>query len=113
MPNPERDTLLLAAAGAAMVLGPDHSATQALARASITMTKADMWHARLALKTLRVDQREAIAELAVATCGTLRAPADDCRARGRSVGDPDAHAVIALYGTYMDRLVAAEICLTS
>ncbi len=34
----------------------------ALAKASITMDKADLWWARLALKTLRRDQREAIAE---------------------------------------------------
>ena len=62
--SPERDTLLLAAAGAVKVLGHAHSATKALARASITMTTADMWQARLALKTLRLDQREAIAEVA-------------------------------------------------
>ena len=36
--------------------------TKALARASITMAKADLWQARLAIKTLRRDQREAIAE---------------------------------------------------
>ncbi len=36
----------------------------ALAKASITMDKADMWWARLAIKTLRKDQREAIAGLA-------------------------------------------------
>ena len=42
-------------------MGPDHSATRALAKASITMTTADLWQARLALKTLRLDQREAIA----------------------------------------------------
>jgi len=34
----------------------------ALAKASITMAKVDLWHARLAIKTLRKDQREAIAE---------------------------------------------------
>ncbi len=56
--HPERDTLLLATAGAAQVLGPDHRVT----KASITMAKADLWHARLAIKTLRLDQREAIAE---------------------------------------------------
>ena len=61
--HPERDTLLLAAAGAARVLGVDHSVTKALARAAITMDKADLWHARLAVKTLRRDQREAIAEV--------------------------------------------------
>ncbi len=37
-------------------------AAKALARASTTMAKADMWWARLAVKTLRRDQREAIAE---------------------------------------------------
>ncbi len=62
--HPERETLELAAAGAAQVLGPDHSVTKALAKASITMAKADLWHARLAVKTLRRDQREAIAEVA-------------------------------------------------
>ncbi len=61
--HPERETLELAAAGAARVLGADHHATMALAKASITMDKADMWHARLAVKTLRRDQREAIAEV--------------------------------------------------
>ena len=40
--HPERETLLLAAAGAAKVLGPDHSATRILAKASITMAKADL-----------------------------------------------------------------------
>ena len=44
------------------MLGPDHSATKALAKASITMAAVDLWHARLAVKTLRRDQREAIAE---------------------------------------------------
>ncbi len=60
--HPDRDTLELAAAGAAWTLGPDHSATRALTRAAITMAKVDLWHARLALKTLRLDQRQAIAE---------------------------------------------------
>jgi hypothetical protein len=46
------------------VLGDDHGVTKALARASITMTKANLWQARLALKTLRLEQREAIAEVA-------------------------------------------------
>ncbi len=59
--HPERDTLLLAAAGAARVLGPYHGVTRALAKASITMDRVDLWHARLAVKTLRRDQREAIA----------------------------------------------------
>ena len=52
--NPERETLELAAAGAAKVLGADHGATKAFARASITMAKADLWQARLAVKTLRL-----------------------------------------------------------
>ncbi len=62
--HPERETLELAVAGAAKVLGPDHGATKALARAAITMAKVDLWQARLAVKTLRRDQREAIAEAA-------------------------------------------------
>ena len=61
--HPERETLELAAAGAAKVLGPAHGVTKALARASITMAPADLWRARLAVKTLRRDQREAIAEV--------------------------------------------------
>ncbi len=60
--HPERETLLLAAAGAARVLGTGHGVTKALARASITLAKADIWNARLGLKTLRRDQREAITE---------------------------------------------------
>ncbi len=62
--HPDQDTLELAAAGAAWTLGPDHSATKALTRAAITMTKVDLWYARLALRTLRLDQRQAIAEAA-------------------------------------------------
>ena len=45
---------------AAQVLGPDHGATKALAKASVTMAKVDLWRARLAVKMLRRDQREAI-----------------------------------------------------
>ncbi len=59
--HPERETLELATAGAAKVLGDDHRATVALARAAITMAKVDLWRARLVVKTLRRDQREAIA----------------------------------------------------
>ncbi len=62
--HPERETLELAAAGAAQVLGPDHGVTKALARAAITRAKVDLWHARLAVKTLRLDQRQAIAAAA-------------------------------------------------
>ncbi len=61
--NANRETLELATAGAAKVLGHDHGVTKALAKASITMDKADLWWARLALKTLRLDQRRAIAEV--------------------------------------------------
>ncbi len=62
--HPDHETLELATAGAAKVLGPDHGVTKALAKASITMAKADLGHARLAVKTLRRDQREAIAKAA-------------------------------------------------
>ncbi len=48
----------------ARALGVDHRATKALARAAVTMAKADLWRARLAVKTLRADQREAIADVA-------------------------------------------------
>ncbi len=47
----------------ARVLGADHHATMALAKAAITMDKADLWQARLAVKTLRKDQREAIVQV--------------------------------------------------
>ncbi len=36
--------------------------TPRLPQAATIMAKVDLWHARLALKTLRKDQREAIAE---------------------------------------------------
>ena len=62
--HPDRETLLLAAAGAAKVLGEQHSATKAIAKAARTMDWVDRWHARLAMKTLRRDQREAIAAAA-------------------------------------------------
>ncbi len=58
-PHPERETLELAARRRP---GADHGVTKALAKASSTMAKVDLWHARLAVKTLRKDQREAIAE---------------------------------------------------
>ncbi len=38
--------------------------TKALAKAAVTMAPADLWQARLAVKTLRRDRREAIAEVA-------------------------------------------------
>ncbi len=61
--NADRQFLELAAASAAKVLGHGHGVTKALVRAAQTMDKADLWWARLAVKTLRKDQREAIAEV--------------------------------------------------
>ena len=61
--HPERETLELAAAGAAKVLGADHGVTVAFAKAAESMAPADLWLARIAVKTLRKDQREAIAEV--------------------------------------------------
>ena len=58
---PNRMTVILAGAGATLTLGEQHPATVALSRASETMDKIDLWQARLAMKTLRRDQREAIA----------------------------------------------------
>ncbi len=63
--HPRRETLELAAAVAALTLGADHSVTKALARAAQTMGKVDLWKARLAIRTLRRDEREAIAAAAV------------------------------------------------
>ncbi len=62
--HPHRETLELAAAVAARTLGPDHSVTKALARAAQTMGKVDLWKVRLAIRTLRRDEREAIAAAA-------------------------------------------------
>ena len=51
-----------ATAGAAQVLGADHGVTMAFAKSARTMAPADLWLAKIAVKTLRKDQREAIAE---------------------------------------------------
>ena len=59
--NPDQETLELAAQGAAKVLGTDHGVTMAFAKAAESMAPADLWLARIAIKTLRRDQREAIA----------------------------------------------------
>ena len=59
--HPECETLELATAGAAKVLGADHGVTMAFAKAAESMAPADLWLARIAIKTLRRDQREAIA----------------------------------------------------
>ena len=57
----------LATAGAAKVLGEDHRATRALAKASITMSTGGLWQARLAVKMLRRDRRTAIADVGEAS----------------------------------------------
>jgi hypothetical protein len=62
--NPDQETLELAALGAAKVLGAEHGVAMAFAKAARTMAPADLWLARVAIKTLRRDQREAIAEAA-------------------------------------------------
>ena len=43
------------------MLGPDHSATKAFTKAAATMDKVAIWHARLAMKPLSKERREAIA----------------------------------------------------
>ncbi|MEE9246690.1 MAG: hypothetical protein V3U63_10850 [Gemmatimonadota bacterium] len=78
--NPDRETLELAAQGAAKVLGADHGVTTAFAKAAETMDAADLWWARLALRTLRQGQREAIAE-AVECCRHHQHGAPVCRRR--------------------------------
>ncbi len=50
-----------AAAVAARTLGPDHSVSKALVRAAQTMGQVDLWEARLAIRTLRRDERKALA----------------------------------------------------
>ncbi len=60
--NPDQETLKLAAQGAAKVLGADHGVT--MAKAAESMAPADLWLAKIAIKTLRRDQREAIAAAA-------------------------------------------------
>ena len=45
-------------------IGADHSATRKFAKASTTMAKEDLWRDRLALRTLRLDQRKVIGEAA-------------------------------------------------
>ncbi len=49
---------------AAKVLGADHGVTMAFAKAAESMAPADLWLARIAIKTLRREVREAIAEAA-------------------------------------------------
>ena len=64
--HPERETLLLAAAGAAKVLGPDHTATRAFAKAAASMDRVDLWHARLTLLALPLEPRADRADTAEA-----------------------------------------------
>ena len=66
--HPERETLLLAAAGAATVLGPPRCWGRATAprrplprRAARTMDRVDLWRARQAMNTLSRERREVIA----------------------------------------------------
>ncbi len=59
IPNLEDAKLMLGAA--AVILGEDHAATLALAKAVSTRRPAHIKHARLALRALPQNQREAIA----------------------------------------------------
>ena len=60
-PEPlDRDTLWHAALNAEKVLGPEHSATRAFARAAATMAPADLYNAKLAVKRLPKHIRQAI-----------------------------------------------------
>jgi hypothetical protein len=58
---PEHATVLLAVTAAAQILGSDHPASKALAKAAGSMDKGDLWNARLQIKRLRPELREAIA----------------------------------------------------
>ncbi len=60
LPDLEDAKLMLGAA--AIVLGEDHEATLALARAVTTRKAADIERSRLALRSLPRDQRSTIAE---------------------------------------------------
>ncbi len=61
-PEPlDRDTLWLAAVNADKVLGPEHTATKAFARAAQTMAPVDLYNAKLAVKRLPRHIREKIA----------------------------------------------------
>ena len=62
--HPDRDTLEAGRGRRRRGAGARHSATRAFAKVAATMATVDLWHARLALKTLRLDQRQAIAEAA-------------------------------------------------
>ncbi len=65
IPDLEDARLMLGAA--AIVLGQDHAATQALARAVTTRKAADIEASRLALLAIPRHQRSAIAETVEAT----------------------------------------------
>ena len=62
-PEPlDRETLWHAALNAEKVLGPEHSATRAFARAAATMAPADLYNAKLAVKRLPRHIRQEIGE---------------------------------------------------
>ncbi len=61
---PDIDDVKLMLGAAAIVLGEDHAATVALARAVTTRKPADIEASRLALRQRPRDQREAIAAAA-------------------------------------------------
>ena len=62
-PEPlDRDTLWLAAVNAEKVLGPEHTATKAFAKAAQTMAPPDLYNAKLAVKCLPRHIRGKIAE---------------------------------------------------
>ncbi len=74
----------------------------ALAKASTTMAKVDLWHARLAVKTLRRDQREAIA-------GRRQRPALGFLSQGRL--PPPRAAQISWYCERSSRTEADSVLL--
>ena len=76
--HPERETLLLAAAGAAQVLGVDHGVTMALAKASI-LGKVDLWRARD--RALHINPRSAAISLACQESTAFRPSQDTWSAR--------------------------------
>ncbi len=84
-------------------MGASHSATKAFAKAAITMAKVDLWRARLLRKTLRRDQRQAIAA-AAEDCPRLDSPprrsaARWCASRGARVGEGGLTSNLHLWRT--------------
>ena len=60
---PDLDTAKLMLGATAVILGQDHAATLALARAVTTRKPADIERSRLAPRTIPRDQRRALAEM--------------------------------------------------